>query len=66
MPAHDNVPEIKTVFYFKPIDYLGKWKLCMIDSHNGDRPVVEHAKKDSMQREYETETREKNLEKLKK
>ena len=58
--------DIKTVFYFKPIDYLGKWKLCMIDSHNGDRPVVEHAKKDSMQREYETETREKNLEKLKK
>lgn len=66
MPAHDNVPEIKTVFYFKPIDYLGKWKLCMIDSHNGDRPVVEHTKKDSMQREYETEMREKNLEKLKK
>lgn len=66
MPAHDNVPEIKTVFYFKPIDYLGKWKLCMIDSHNGDRPVVDQSKKDSMQNEYQTEMREKNLSKLKK
>lgn len=65
MPAHDNVPEIKTVFYFKPIDYLGKWKLCMIDTHNGDRPVVDHNKKDSMQNEYQTEMREKNLSKLK-
>ena len=66
MPAHDNVPEIKTVFYFKPIDYLGKWKLCMVDSHNGDRPVVDKSKKDSMQNEYQTEMREKNLSKLKK
>lgn len=59
MPAHDNVPEVKTVFYFKPVNYLGSWKLCMIDSHNGDRPVVDSDKKDSVQRQYEREMEEK-------
>lgn len=65
MPAHDNVPEVKTVFYFKPINYLGSWKLCMVDSHNGDRTVVDANKKDSVQKEYEREMRIKNLSKLK-
>lgn len=58
-PAHDNIPEIKTVYYFKPVNYLGKWKLCLLDSHNGDQPVIESAKKDSMEKEYGKELREK-------
>lgn len=37
MEAYDNVPEIKTAFYFKPIDHLGKWRLCMVDSRRGDK-----------------------------
>jgi muconolactone delta-isomerase len=60
-PAHDKIPEIKTVFYFKPVNYLGKWKLCLVDSHDGDQPVIEGAKKDSMEKEYAKEMREKKV-----
>lgn len=53
--AHDNVPEIKTVYYFKPVKYLGKWKLCLMDSHHGDHPVLEGEQRDSMKSEYAKE-----------
>ncbi|MBD9087625.1 MAG: hypothetical protein EGR68_09425 [Prevotella copri] len=66
MEAHDNIPEVKTVFYFKPVSYLGKWKLCLVDSHHGDQTVIKADKKDSMQNEYQKEMREKNLKELKK
>lgn len=33
--AHDGMPEISTVFYFKPVDYLGSWLLCLMDSDKG-------------------------------
>lgn len=66
MEAHDNIPEVKTVFYFKPVSYLGKWKLCLVDSHHGDQTVIKADKKDSMQNEYQKEIREKNLQELKK
>ena len=66
MEAHDNIPEVKTVFYFKPVSYLGKWKLCLVDSHHGDQTVIKADKKDSMQDEYQKEMREKNLQELKK
>ena len=65
-PAHDNFPEVKTVFYFKPICDMGTWKLCMTDSHSGDHTVVGHNQKDSMKNEYQKEMREKNLQKVKK
>lgn len=65
MEAHDNIPEVKTVFYFKPVSYLGKWKLCLVDSHHGDQTVIKADKKDSMQNEYQKEMREKNLQELK-
>ena len=66
MEAHDNIPEVKTVFYFKPVSYLGKWKLCLVDSHHGDQTVIKADKKGSMQNEYQKEMREKNLQELKK
>ena len=66
MEAHDNIPEVKTVFYFKPVSYLGKWKLCLVDSHHGDQTVIKADKKDSMQNDYQKEMREKNLQELKK
>ena len=58
-PAHDNIPEIKTEYYFKPINDSGNWKLCLLNSYNGDQPVVDDAKKDSMEKEYGKELREK-------
>lgn len=57
--AHDNVPEIKTVFYFKPVKFMDGWKLCLIDSHNSDYPVVANDKRDSVQNRYAKEMREK-------
>lgn len=57
--AHDNVPEIKTVFYFKPIDYLGSWKLCLIDSYNGDMTIVKGNKQDSLTDAFNKQMREK-------
>lgn len=60
-PAHDNVPEIKTVFYFKPIKYFDSWKLCIVDTNSGDRTIINGAKKDSMTQEFNKEMREKKL-----
>ena len=60
-PAHDNVPEIKTVFYFKPIKYFDSWKLCIVDTNSGDRTIINGAKKDSMTHEFNKEMREKKL-----
>lgn len=59
MEAHDNVPEIKTAFYFKPIDHLGKWRLCMVDSRRGDKTIITPEQKDSMQNLYSKEMRDK-------
>lgn len=55
--AHDNVPEIKTVFYFKPIDYVDSWKLTLVDSHNNDHNVIDGDHRDSMQSRYASELR---------
>lgn len=59
-PAHDNVPEIKTVFYFNPVKYFDNWKLCVIDTNSGDRTIISGEKKDSMTHEFNKEMREKN------
>lgn len=59
--AKGDMPEIKTVFYFKPIDYLGSWKLCLIDSYNGDHTIVNNADQDSLTDKYNTQVREKKL-----
>ena len=63
-PAQGNMPEVKTVYYFKPINYNGAWKLCLVDSHNGDETIVKSAKKDSMEKEFQKEMRVKNLKKI--
>lgn len=55
---------IKTVFYFKPVDYMGAWKLCLMDSHSGDHGVVDADKRDSVANVYEGQMREKNIKKL--
>ncbi len=36
----EGKPEIKTVFFFKPIDYLGRWVLCMLNSNDGEERTV--------------------------
>lgn len=55
---------VSTVFYFKPVDYKGAWKLCLMDSRSGDHGVVDANKRDSVKNSYEQQIREKNLQKL--
>ncbi len=62
-PAQDGLPEVKTVFYFKPVDYLNKWKLSIIDSHSDDKTIVDRDKKDSMKNAYQKEMRVKEMSK---
>lgn len=56
---------VKTVFYLKPVDYMGAWKLCMMDTKAGDFGVVDGDKRDSMTNTYQQEMREKHLRELK-
>ena len=57
--ATDSRPEIKTVFYFKPIDYLGSWHLCLVNTNEGDRRVIKNAQADSMTTKYASQLEEK-------
>lgn len=57
--ATDSRPEIKTVFYFKPIDYLGSWHLCLVNTNEGDRRVIKNAQADSMATKYASQLEEK-------
>lgn len=38
--AHDGMPEASIVFHFKPVDYLGSWILCLLDSDQGQRSLL--------------------------
>lgn len=51
-----NMPEVSTVFYFRPIDYLGGWRLCMMDSNTGATPILDNDAKDSVERNFEEES----------
>lgn len=58
--ATSGKPALTTVFYFKPVKVINTWKLCVVDSHNGDFNIVKGTKRDSMQNRYNMEMREKN------
>lgn len=32
----DNIPEATNSYSFKPVNYLGGWRLCLMDSYSGD------------------------------
>lgn len=51
-PAEGDMPEISTKMFFKPVNYLGNWVLCLTNSEYGDRGVVNPDKRDSMERAY--------------
>lgn len=62
--AKGDMPEIKTVFYFKPYDYLGSWRLCMIDSYNGDRTIINNEHQDSLTDMYNMQMRERSIKRI--
>ena len=50
--AEDDFPEVKTVFYFKPVDYLGSWRLCLVNSNEGDTRLISNEQADSLQEKF--------------
>ena len=50
--AKDGMPEVKTVFYFKPVDYMSSWRLCLVESSSGDRRVISNEQADSLQEKF--------------
>lgn len=50
--AQDGMPEISTKMFFKPVNYLGNWVLCLTNSAYGDRGVVSPDKRDSLEKAY--------------
>ena len=50
--AEDGMPEVKTVFYFKPVDYLSNWRLCLVESTSGDSRVISNEQADSLQEKF--------------
>lgn len=55
IPAHDGIPEATTVFYFKPVDYIDSWMLCMMNSVTDDNPFVKEEDKAQLTREYKAD-----------
>lgn len=55
-PAEGDMPEISTKMFFKPVNYLGNWLLCLTNTEYGDGGVVNPEKRDSMERAYSRQT----------
>lgn len=46
------MPDITTKMFFKPVDYMGNWVLCLTNTEYGDKGVVKPDKRDSVERSY--------------
>lgn len=60
-PAQDDIPAATTSYYFKPVNYLGAWLLCLMNTNTGDRPFVSNEDKDSLTRHYQEATQKPQL-----
>lgn len=60
MKGEDGAPDVTTKMFFMPVNYLGGWCLCMINSPTGDVPVLEPKERDSVALEYKTEVRKRS------
>lgn len=57
--ANGDMPEMSTKMFFKPINYMGNWLLCLTNTEYGDKGVVKPDKRDSVERAYQREERKK-------
>ena len=55
IPATDGMPEASTSFYFKPVDYIDSWVLCLMHSETGDEGFVNEDEKARLQLEYQAD-----------
>lgn len=57
--AEGNMPEISTKMFFKPVRYMQKWYLCLMNTEYSDRSIVDPDKRDSMKADYKSKTEKK-------
>lgn len=50
--GEDGMPDITTKMFFKPVNYLGNWLLCLTNTEYGDRGVVNPDDRDSLEKAY--------------
>ena len=58
-PATEDRPEVSTVFYFRPFDYLGNWRLCLMDSYNGNQRIINNDQADSLEQKFDQDIEQK-------
>ncbi|MBP3511272.1 MAG: hypothetical protein J6K19_04430 [Prevotella sp.] len=58
--AEGDMPDITTKMFFKPVNYMGNWLLCLTNTEYGDRGVVDPNKRDSAMRAYNAQQNESN------
>lgn len=52
--AKDGMPEGTTTYYFRPINYVGQWLLCPMNTWTGDdEPLVTDDEKDSLTQKFQ-------------
>lgn len=52
MKGDGDMPDVTTKMFFKPINYLGNWLLCLTNSDYGDRGLVDPDKRDSLKNAF--------------
>lgn len=57
--AEGDMPEMSTKMFFKPINYMGNWLLCLTNTAYGDKGIVNPDKRDSVEKNYEKKTQRK-------
>lgn len=45
-------PDVTTKMFFKPINYMGTWLLCLMNTEYGDKGVIKAGKRDSVEKDY--------------
>lgn len=56
--AEGDMPAITTKMFFKPVNYLGNWVLCLTNTEYGDRRIVDPSKSDSMTKAFQEQNKE--------
>ena len=51
--AEGDMPEMATKMFFKPINYMGNWLLCLTNTAYGDKGIVNPNKRDSVEKDFQ-------------
>lgn len=54
--AEGDMPEMTTKMFFKPVNYVGNWVLCLTNSDYRDQGVVDPDKRDSVAKSYQKQS----------